>query len=264
MTTYSTTKQQLTNAVVPMESRTYKPMSHQEVIDLTLNSIVGAGFTLDSETYHSAKDNNVAVGKYTIKNVADKEMQLQISWLNSYDKSKRLTWGIGGQVRICLNGMISADMGSFKKKHQGEIQAFTPKAITEYVKRAGDVFTRMQKERDEMKNVQVDKMTSAHILGEMFLMEDFITTTQLNIIKREIEMPSYNYESSNSLWEMYNHATLSLKEIHPSLYMKAHMDAHKYFVGKSGLITPTQVIELPVTGSHPQIDMFTEVNELVS
>src|SRR5688572_11394534 len=102
--TYTSTKQALIGATIPTESRTYKPFSHGNVIDLTLEAINKAGFTLDKESYMACKGNNVAIRKYTIGNVSDPEMQLQISWLNSYDKSKRLTWGIGGQVRICLNG----------------------------------------------------------------------------------------------------------------------------------------------------------------
>src|SRR6478609_5703328 len=113
---YSTTKQLLLGAAVPEKTRTYIPFSHERVIDLTLEGIEKAGFKLDKELYSSVKEGVVATGKYVIKNVADEEMQLQIAWLNSYNKSKRLTWGIGGVVRICMNGMISADMGAFKKK----------------------------------------------------------------------------------------------------------------------------------------------------
>ena len=240
--TYKTTKEHLINTIIPVESRTYKPFSHENVINLTLEAIDKSGFKLGNESYTSARDNNIAVGKYTIRDVADSEMELQISWLNSYNKSKRLTWGIGSQVRICMNGMISADLGAFKKKHQGDIEDYSPKAISEYVKRASDVFKEMQREREKMKEIQVDTTITAHILGEMFLNEEFIASTQLNIIKREISNPSYDYKSENSLWSLYNHCTLSLKELHPSLWMKAHMDTHRYFVDKSGILIPSSPI----------------------
>lgn len=255
-TNYNTTRQLLLNAEIPTQSRTYKPVSHEKVIDLTLNALSQAGFVLDKESYTSTKEGNVAMGKYNISNVGDTEMQLQIGWLNSYNKTKRLTWGIGSIVRICQNGMISADMGAFKKKHQGEIQEFTPIAIGEYVKKAADVFKEMQRERELMKQVEVDKTITAHILGEMFLNEDFITTTQLNIIKREIECPSFDYKADNSLWQVYNHTTLSLRDLHPSLWMKAHMDTHKFFVNKSGILIPNNEVNVPSPGSHPQLNMF--------
>jgi|SRR6478736_5166422 len=255
--TYEISRGLLVAAPVPPDTRTYKAFAHEKVIDLTLNALNDAGFVLDSESYKATSDQQIAIGKYTIKSVADSEMQLQIAWLNSYNKAKRLTWGIGGQVFICGNGMISADLGAFKKKHQGEIQDYSPKAITEYVKKAADVFREMQREREEMKKVEVDKTITAHILGEMFLNEDFITTTQLNIIKREIEHPTYNYNApDNSLWSLYNHTTLAMKDLHPALYMNNHMAAHKFFVSRSGILIPNSEVIIPETGSHPQAELF--------
>ena len=246
MEIYNTTKQLLINTAIPAESRTYSPFSHERVMDLTLNAISNAGFVLQNETYSAAKEGLVATGKYTIKSVADSEMQLQIAWLNSYDKSKRLTWGVGSQVFICQNGMISADMGAFKKKHQGEIQEFTPRMITEYVKRAEETFVNLQKERDSMKQVEITKRIAAELLGRMVIEEEFITTTQLNIIKNELNHPTYDYKAPNSLWELYQFTTFALKNIHPSLWMNSHIEAHDFFVNQAGIIVPiTQTINIP-------------------
>ena len=44
--------------------------------------------------YSSAREGKVANGKFTIKNVADSEMQLQIGWQNSYDRSMSLKFAI--------------------------------------------------------------------------------------------------------------------------------------------------------------------------
>ena len=100
METYNTTRDLLVHTAVPIASRTYKPVSHTQLIDLTLNSIEKAGFVLDKEIYSSAKDGKVANGKFTIKNVADSEMQLQIGWQNSYDKSLSLKFAIGTKIFI--------------------------------------------------------------------------------------------------------------------------------------------------------------------
>ena len=103
---YVTAKGLIINAALPEETKTYKPVSHQQLIDLTLASIEGAGFQLASETYSSARDGNVANGRYTIKNVADNEMQLQIGWQNSYNKRLSLKFAIGGYIvtqTVCVS-----------------------------------------------------------------------------------------------------------------------------------------------------------------
>ena len=47
--TYSTTKYLLTGAEVPRETKSYKPVSHGQLIDLTMECIHQAGFVLDKE-----------------------------------------------------------------------------------------------------------------------------------------------------------------------------------------------------------------------
>jgi hypothetical protein len=260
-TTYSTTKQLLIGTEIPKETRTYKPISHEQLIDLTLNSIQGAGFTLDKELYSSAREGQVANGKFSIRNVMDKEMSLQIAWQNSYDKSLSLKFAIGAHVFICKNGMVFGDMGSFKKKHQGEIQEFTPTAISEYIKRAGDLFSQVQKEREQMKNVELSKRVKAELVGRMLIEEEFITSTQLNIINRQFKNPEFNYGCPNTMWELYQFTTQSMKDIHPSLWMENHMRAHQFFVNESGIIVPKAEIDIPVLGSHPQLEIFTDIIE---
>jgi len=116
MENFNTTKELIINAPVPVQTRTYKPVSHSQLIDLTLNSIEKAGFTLDKETYSSAGDGQVANGRFSISNVADTEMQLQIGWQNSYNKQLTLKFAIGTRIFICQNGCVSGDFGTFKKK----------------------------------------------------------------------------------------------------------------------------------------------------
>lgn len=142
MDTFNTTKELIMNTAVPVQTRTYKPVSHSQLIDLTLDSISKAGFTLDKETYSAAVDGQVANGRFSISNVADSEMQLQIGWQNSYNKTMSLKFAIGTRILVCSNGCVSGDFGAFKKRHKGDIQDFTPSAITDYIKSAGDVFKR--------------------------------------------------------------------------------------------------------------------------
>lgn len=256
-TSYVSARSILTQASVPVETRTYKPVTHQQLMDLTLESIQQAGFELGDETYTAAKNGNVANGRYTITNVADSEMQLQIGWQNSYDKSLSLKFAIGTRIFICQNGCVSGDYGAFRKKHQGEIQTFTPAAITEYIKRAGEAFQKMQQERERMKNIELTKRTTAELIGRMIIEENVIESTQLNIIRREIEAPSFDYGAPNSMWELYQHTTYAMKEVHPSLWMRNHINAHSFFVNASGIIvSPTQIsVEVPEPGALEQLEM---------
>jgi hypothetical protein len=251
--TYSTTKELLINTPVPQQTRTYKPVSHQQLIDLTLESIYQAGFELDKEIYSASSNGQIANGRFTISNVNDRDMQLQIGWQNSYNKKVTLKFAIGARIFICQNGAVSGDYGSFKKKHVGEVQTFAPAAITDYIKSAGDAFKRLQDQRDEMKQVEVSPIRKAQIIGEMVIDKEIITPTQMNIVSREIKKPTFDYGAENSLWELYQHTTYALKNEHPSLWMDSHIEAHEFFVNEAGILVqkaPQFAVHNPANQLH--------------
>jgi hypothetical protein len=256
MDTFNTTKELIMNTPVPVQTRTYKPVSHSQLIDLTLDSISKAGFTLDKETYSSAVDGQVANGRFSISNVADTEMQLQIGWQNSYNRSMSLKFAIGTRILVCSNGCVSGDFGAFKKRHKGDIQDFTPTAIVDYIKSAGDVFQKMQKDREAMKQVQITKRTKAELIGRMMLEEQFIQSTQLNIISRELQSPTHDYGAKDSLWELYNYTTFSMKETHPSNWMNNHIKAHTFFNSCVEEISPAGISEEELMRSITQLSIF--------
>ena len=238
--TYNTTKELIISATVPAQTRTYKPVSHASLIDLTMDGIEKSGFTLGKATYSAARDGQIANGKFTITNIADGEMELQIGWQNSYDRSMSLKFAIGTRIFICSNGCVSGDYGAFKKRHKGDIQDFTPGAITDYIKQAGDAFILMQKQREQMKQIEITNRTKAELIGRMMIEEQFISSTQLNIISKELSNPSHDYGAKDSLWELYNYTTFAMKEIHPTLWMQNHIQAHKFFNDYAFDITPME------------------------
>jgi len=256
--TYNSTKDVLINAQVPQQTRTYKPITHQQLIDLTLESIQQAGFALDKELYSSTTDGQVANGNFTISNVSDKEMQLQIGWQNSYNKTLSLKFAIGARIFICQNGAVHGDMGSFRKKHMGTVQEFTPAAITEYIKQAGDTFQIMQTERERMKQIEVSRRTQAELVGRLLLEEKLISTMQVNQIAAELANPTYDYGAPGSMWELYQFTTQTMRETHPRFWINDHMSAHSFFVNEAGIMVTSKeiTVEVPEPGALEQLQLF--------
>lgn len=157
--------------------------------------------------------------------------------------------------------MVSGDYGAFKKKHRGDIQEFTPAKITEYIKFAGDAFLKIQKQRELMKSVEIDSRITAELVGRMILEKEFIQSSQVNIIQNELKHPTFDYNSSNSLWELYQFTTFAMKELHPSLWMGNHIDAHDFFVNAYGELKSNVIkSNSPITN---QFTIFDELKETV-
>lgn len=258
---YTATKELLLSAPVPAQTNTYKPISHGQLIDLTLNGIEKAGFKLNTELYTATTNADVAMGRFSVSNVADSEMCLEIVWQNSYNRKVSLKFAIGAHVFVCSNGCVSGDMGAFKKKHKGTIQEFTPTAINDYISRAGDHFTMMQRDREAMKQVELSDRVKAELIGRMVIEEEILTSTQMHVIMKEMKTPSHNYNAPSSMWELYNFVTYSLKNSHPTNSLQNHIDAHNFFVNKSGLLVmPNQLP--PVGGTDTatvEIEKFTQL-----
>lgn len=204
---------------------------------MTLEALDKANMTVKKETYEAARDGRQGVGRYLITGSADKDMGIQVVWQNSYDKSLTVKWAIGSEVFVCGNGMVRGDMGSFKRKHTGEAMADYKKHVGMYVTQAGELFDKMIKDRERMKEIEITKRTSAELVGRLFLEDAIITSTQLNIIKKEMEFPTFKYGkgTEGSAWQLYNHATVALKEAHPELYLKQHIELHNFFTKEFAL-----------------------------
>jgi hypothetical protein len=216
-------------ASMPQQTRTYKPVSHKELIEKTYEEVDRAGFAISNEYYSIGKKGNQATGRYSITYGNDPDMTLMIAWQNSYDKSLSMKYAIGGHVFVCTNGCVSGDLGAFKKKHMGDIQTFTPPQIREYLNSAGETYEKLIRDKERMKEIEISKRVCSELAGRLFIEEEIITSTQLNILKREIENPSYNYGAPNTLWELYNGVTYALKESSPQTWLTSHIKTHDFF-----------------------------------
>ena len=241
---YTTTKELLIKTPLPLQTNTYMPVAHEKIINLTLEGIVKAGFNVEKEIYSSSREGQVATGRFSINTVSDSEMNLQVMWQNSYDKSMPLKFSIGAMVLVCENGMVAfRSMDSFRKKHVGDIQTLAPQRILDYIKNAVDIFQGLQGEREAMKNIEVDRRITAELIGRMYIEEQFLEATQLNIIKRQLDKPTHDYKAPGSLWELYNHTTFAIGGMNPGRWMEDHMAAHRFFSEAVTLLTkPAELI----------------------
>jgi len=227
---YLSTKESLMTVELPKQTSTYKPVSHLQLMDLTMQGIENSGFQIEREIYESRKNGLVASGKYLLKGIGDNEMQLQAVWQNSYDKSVPLKFVIGAMVLVCENGMISMrSMGEYKHKHISDVQEISPLIIPERIKTAGEIFVGLQGERDQMKAIEVNSKMRSELIGRMFLENEIITGTHLNVIKKQIKNPTHQYNAPNTLWELYQFVTFAIGGFNPN-WVQDHVNAHQFFM----------------------------------
>lgn len=222
-------RRDLLRVPIPKATASYAPVPHKKVIEMTLEQLDKVGLKVTSEAYHMAREGNQARGNYALES-KDKEMSLMLAWHNSYDKTMPVRWAMGAHVFVCENGMVVGDMGIFKRRHTGTVQEDFEETIKLHILSAGEMFRTLKKERELMKDIEISSRTRAELIGRMFLEDKVLTSTQLGIIKDEIENPSYgDYGAPGSVWELYNHGTVGMKKDHPTLYIDHHIKYHNFF-----------------------------------
>jgi hypothetical protein len=229
------TREELFAVEVPMQTRTYKPVSHRNIIETTLEQIDKSGFVVKDEHYISAQNGFIATGYYNLEYFADPEVNIRIAWQNSYNKQVSLKYAIGLNVMVCTNGSFYGDIGGFKKRHTGIVQEFTPAKIADYFQSAEDIFGTLVKHKNRMKEIELSKKVVAQLIGEMYITEALLKETQISIIKKEIIEESFDYGVKGTAWNIYNAVTHSFKTLHPSEYIERHSKLHTFFADKFDL-----------------------------
>ena len=213
----------------PERTDTYVPILHKDFAELVLETSDKQGFRVRNTNYDVAREGNIMRGIFAFVG-DDPLMDMQVGILNSYDKSKKVTIGLGSQVFICQNGMVSADY-TMKRKHTGSVEDDIKYMIEEGMKRLYDEYRRNIEVREKLSSIEIAKSRYAELIGRMFIEENIITSTQLNIVKKEFEESKLFPEPT--AWSMYNHVNQALKFGHPADYINQHINLHNFMLANS-------------------------------
>lgn len=250
-------RQEAINYGVTKSTETYTPILNAEIIETALDELSKQGLKLKSEFHKTDGSKSKFVGGFVINSQSNSEMDMFFGYKNSIDRSMSASYASGSQIFICSNSAVRGEQ-SLTRKHTGEANKIIKLAISEGIKKLGDNFRQMEKEFQRMKEIEVTKKTYASLIGQLYLEQDIITSHQLSIIKKEMELESYNYGVTDSLFNVYQAVTHSLKNTHPISWLNSHVDTHRFFVNEAGILQLGDKIDVPAPGSHPQAELFLE------
>lgn len=223
------------NVELPQHGKSYTVIPHGDLIHESQKALKAAGFLVKSEQYKTTLDGQVAQGVYHLEYGSDPDMGLMFAWSNSYNKSMRFKCAVGAHVYVCMNGMVRGDMSSYVRKHTGSALYEATTHITEQISKAKEYFDVLVQDKEALKDVLLTPADKGTILGRLFAEQEILTLTQVGIVKRELDKPSFNYNCDpDSAWAMYNHVTVALKESHPLTYLQDHERLHQFFIDQYG------------------------------
>jgi hypothetical protein len=234
----------LRNCPLPSYGKSYAVIPHGSVIDEARTQLSAAGFRIKKEFYKATNTGDVAQGMYHLEAGNDQDMGLMFVWSNSYNKTMAFKCAIGAHVFICSNGMVSGDLGTYRRRHSGTALTDVTSFMQDQIGNASTYYNKLIEDKQMLKDVSLTPRQKGTILGRLFAEDEILTLTQLGIVKREIDRPTHSYSSNpNSAWDMYNHITLALKDSHPKSYLSDHQRVHTFFVKEfSNLLSSTTTV----------------------
>ena len=239
---------------VPEKTKSYTPISHSSIIGTIRREIADAGFKIDTENYRCSNDGKIALGTISIVYKEDPDIQLGVSFINSYNKQHAFKFTLGAIVKVCNNGMIISNdsFGMFKKVHKGDADILSKGKIAEALTNAGKYWDTLVKHKNKLISRHLSTSERNSILGELFFDSSILSGMQLNIIKKEIEKPSFDYGKPDTAWALYNHITLALKETHPADWIDHQIALHDVFksyipIGVEPALLPSGIADLYTT-----------------
>jgi hypothetical protein len=229
------TEQYIRNAVLPNHGKRYTVIPHGYIIDETRKELANAGFQINQELYKTSLDGQVAQGVYHLNYGNDPDMGLMFAWSNSYNKQMKFKCAVGAQVFICMNGVVSGDLGSYNRKHTGSALNDVTISLSNQISRAKEYYDNLVADKEMLKQVNLTSSEAGSVVGKLFIDQEILTLTQVGMIKREMDAPTHQYNAApNSAWTLYNHITLALKDSHPMTYLSDHQKLHNFFVNEFG------------------------------
>jgi hypothetical protein len=235
-------RNQLLSIGTPDATSSYCPISNYEIVNTALEELDRQGFRLKSEFHKTDSSMSKFVGGFIVSG-GDSEMDLMFGYKNSYDKSMSAAYALGVSVMICSNSAVRGEEMMIRK-HTGEANIVLKKAISEGITRLGDNFNYIKNDFNKLKEIDVTKKTMASLIGQLYLNEEIIKSHQLSILKKELEEESYIYGVENTAYNLYQDITHSLKNSHPTSFIKDHANLHRFFVNEFGLLVQKQELEL--------------------
>ena len=267
-----TTVDYLINATLPEPTETYTVISHGFVINKIKELLEAKGFQIQRELYRCNEGAFIAQGVYHLISEKDPDMSMMFAWSNSYDKSLRFRCSVGAYVHSSLASIIGGNMAKWGRKHTGTADEDTSVMIESQIDNADNFFNQLIADKEAMKEIKLTKEEAAAFVGKLYFLEEILTGEQMNIIKDEMNKPSFDYKGDDdSLWSLYNAIVYSLQKSHPKTWMEQQSLIHwmvcsQYKIDNEHLANPVvnEVTDEEIITDPNQLDLIDVIEEVES
>lgn len=212
------TKEDLLALTVPVE---LTGTSYKDTIKYTLETIVSQGYEIESESYRSTSNGDIAQGLYIIKNINDQELSFSFSWVSSYNKQIKFQCAAGVYNSTNDTVLLTGKVRTNNKKRTGNTIIDMQNSILQQLNLLPSYYLELKSKTEAMKQVTLSSRKKAELLGILFVERNLLTSEQASAVKKLIDKPTCLYDGGvDSLWSFFNHVNITLMSSHPKTWIE--------------------------------------------
>lgn len=220
-------KQAVIEKEVPQSTDSYQAVPNKTVINTLSKKLHNNGYQIYDEFYKADRNLNSVFGNLFIKG-GNTEMGYNLSWVNSYNKSRRFSIATGINVYLCDN--LDFAEHKFMRKHTANFWNDFDSLLDESIQKIEESFREIEHNYNRMKSYPLQDNQIGKLVGELFYNESLLTTEQLNRLKDNLV--NRNLFGRDNYFDFFMHLTDSLKLSHPTQIIENHRSAHDFVMSK--------------------------------
>ena len=197
---------------LPMQTKSYKPVSHVHIAELIAEEAYRRNFSIASEEYGLSKDGQKMFGVFRFHHEGHPEHTRCLGFRNSYDKSIAVGLTVGLSVLVCDNLCFGGETTLNRKHTAGiEVEELIPKvfdSLTVQFERLEENIEKLKYEYMPTSSAKLKIVKAAEIKA--------IPSCDIIPVLEEYKKPRYEEFATRNGWSLYNAFTEIAKKYSPT------------------------------------------------
>lgn len=214
---------------VPQATRTYGPVSNQQLYHEVTSRLTSQGYNITDEQWSLSHKGQVTLCKLHIGTNDDMNLKRTFAFMNSYNKLRSISFASGAVVAVCTNGMFWGDETNFRRRHHRNIWDEIYQAVDSQLVTMNDNYNKLRQFKTQSEQDIVRHNNIAALAGRLYF-DDILTPRMLSTLRKELS-DSENFKFGvddngryipGSVWSFYNNCTEALKRANAMEYINRH------------------------------------------
>jgi hypothetical protein len=206
------TREELSALPVPEETRTFKPISHSDLIEKIVETLWYRRMTIVRDEYAVSQDGMKLFGLLEM-DLEYKGVRFAIGIRNSNDKSMRVAMVAGYKVTVCDNMMLQGDFQPLLAKHSKNFALEDGLSIAcDRIQRNID---KLHQEINRKQERTIEARDAKSLLYTAFTDGRFPISLFRAIHREFFIAPSYEEFKGSTMWSLENAFTTAFKKLNP-------------------------------------------------